>query len=65
MSKYTGFEALDPYFAVVQEGLRDFVDGDHYFELFAEDAVFESRYQFPGWPAIIRGRANLVAALSG
>lgn len=65
MPKYTGYEALNPYFAVVQEGLHDFVDGDHYFDLFAEDAVFESRYQFPGWPAIIRGRANLVAALSG
>jgi hypothetical protein len=29
MSKYAGFEALDPYFAIVQEGLRDFVEGDH------------------------------------
>ena len=65
MSKYAGFEALDPYFAIVQEGLRDFVEGDHYFDLFAEDAIFESRYQFPGWPVMIRGRANLIAALSG
>jgi uncharacterized protein len=64
MSKYTGFEALDPYFALVQEGLRESVNGDHYFDLFAEDAVFESRYQFPGWPVIIRGRADLIAALS-
>ena len=64
-AKYTGFEALDPYFAVVQQGLGDFVDGDHYFDLFADDAVFESRYHFPGWPLIIRGRANLITALSG
>jgi ketosteroid isomerase-like protein len=65
MPKYAGFEALDPYFAVVQEGLRDFIDGDHYFDMFSEDAVFESRYQFPGWPVKIRGRADLIAALSG
>lgn len=64
-TRYIGFEALDPYFALVQEGLRNFVDGDHYFDLFADDAVFESRYHFPGWPTMIRGRADLIAALSG
>jgi ketosteroid isomerase-like protein len=47
------------------EGLRGLVDGDHYFDTFAEDAVFESRYHFPGWPPTIRGRANLMASLSG
>jgi hypothetical protein len=25
----------------------------------------ESRYQFPGWPLTIRGRANLMASFSG
>jgi ketosteroid isomerase-like protein len=59
------FEALDPFFEVVMEGLRGLVDGDHYFDTFAEDAVFESRYHFPGWPLTIRGRANLMASLSG
>ena len=63
--RYTGFEALDPYFVLVQEGLRNFVDGDHYFDLFAEDAVFESRYHFPGWPQVIQGRVGLIGALSG
>ena len=64
-TKYTGYDALDPYFAAVRQGLEDFVDGDHYFDLFADDAVFESRYHFPGWPLMIRGRADLIAALSG
>ena len=64
-SQYKVFEALDPFFEVVMEGLRGLVDGDHYFDTFAEDAVFESRYHFPGWPLIIRGRANLMASLSG
>jgi len=59
------FEALDPFFEVVMEGLRELVDGDHYFDTFAEDATVESRYRFPGWPATIQGRTNLMAALSG
>jgi ketosteroid isomerase-like protein len=62
---YGAFEALDPFFEVVMEGLRELVDGKHYFDTFAEDATFESRYHFPGWPVTIRGRANLMAALSG
>lgn len=64
-SQYKVFEALDPFFDIVMLGLRGLVDGDHYFDTFAEDAVFESRYHFPGWPLIIRGRANLMASLSG
>jgi uncharacterized protein len=59
------FEALDPFFEVVMEGLRGLVDGKHYFDTFAEDAIFESRYHFPGWPVMIRGRANLMSSLSG
>lgn len=62
---YQAFEALDPFFEIVMEGLRGLVDGKHYFDAFAEDAIFESRYQFPGWPVMIRGRANLMASLSG
>jgi ketosteroid isomerase-like protein len=63
--EFKGFEALNPFFEVVLRGLRGLVDGKHYFETFAEDAVFESRYHFPGWPATIRGRANLMASLFG
>lgn len=62
---YETFEALEPFFDVVMEGLRELVDGEHFFEAFAEDAVFESRYRFPGWPPTIQGRANLMASLSG
>ena len=64
-AEYEGFEALSPFFGVVMEGIRGFVDGKHFFDAFAEDAIFESRYHFPGWPAIIRGRADLMASFSG
>ena len=64
-SEYAAFSALDPFFEVVQKGLREFVDGEHYFDTIAEDALFEFRYNFPGWPHEIRGRANLMALYSG
>jgi uncharacterized protein len=64
-AQYEIFEALNPFFEIVMKGLRGLVDGDHYFDTFAEGAIFESRYQFPGWPATILGRANLMASLSG
>jgi uncharacterized protein len=64
-AQYEVFEALDPFFGVVMEGIRGLVDGEHYFDTFAEDAIFESRYHFPGWPTMIRGRANLMASLIG
>ena len=63
--QYEVFEALNPFFGVVRKGLRGLVDGKHYFDTFAEDALFESRYHFPGWPPTIRGRANLMASLTG
>ncbi len=63
--EYEIFEALNPFFEVVMEGLRGLVDGDHYFDTIAEDAFFEFRYHFPGWPLTIRGRANLMASFSG
>src|SRR5260370_39532802 len=64
-SKYAGFRALDPFFDVVMKGLSGLVDGKHYFETFAEDAIFESRYTFPDWLEMIRGRANLIASVTG
>ena len=62
---YEAFEALNPFFEVVMQGLRGLVDGDHYFDTIAEDALFEFRYHFPGWPLTIRGRADLIASYSG
>lgn len=62
---YEAFEALDPFFEIVVKGLRGLVDGKHYFKAFADGAIFESRYHFPGWPVTIQGRANLMASLSG
>jgi ketosteroid isomerase-like protein len=53
------------FFEIILGGLSGLVDGEHFFDAFAEDARFESLYDFPGWPRMILGRAGLEDALSG
>jgi ketosteroid isomerase-like protein len=67
MSKgdYAAFHALDPFFAVVMEGLSKLVDGEHYFDALADDVLFEFLYNFPGWPQVTRGRADVMSLYSG
>ena len=64
-SHYAAFAALDPFFDVVMRGMADDVDGDHYFEAIADDAIFEFRYEFPNFPTKIVGRDALMALYSG
>ena len=64
-AEYAVFEALNPFFEIIQKGLNGLVDGEHYFDTIADDAVFEFRYHVPGWPPTIRGRADLMASYSG
>ena len=63
--KYAIFDALNPFFEIVQEGLTGLVDRKHFFDTIAEDALFDFRYNFPGWPLTIRGRADLMDQFSG
>jgi ketosteroid isomerase-like protein len=62
---YAAFSALDPFFDIVQQGLAGRVEGDHYFDTIAPDAVFEFRYRFPGYPTKVVGREALMALYSG
>ncbi len=62
---YAAFKALDPFFNIVQQGLAGLVDGDHFFDTIADDAVFEFRYIFPGWPLRIESRKALMALYAG
>ena len=62
---YSIFHALNPFFEIVQEGLTGLVDGNHFFDSIAEDASFDFRYNFPGWPLTIHGRTNLMEMFSG
>jgi uncharacterized protein len=64
-SKYAAFVALDPFFDIVMQGLAGAVDGEHYFEAVADDAIFEFRYEFPGFPTKIVGRDALMVLYAG
>jgi uncharacterized protein len=65
IAKYAAYEAAGPYFELVRKALGDLVDGEHFFDVVADDIVYEVLYDFPGWPRMIRGRADLMAKFKG
>jgi ketosteroid isomerase-like protein len=54
------FGANGPFFRIIKQGLEGFVDGDDYFELLAEDVVFEYVISVPGYPRRVEGQRNIV-----
>ena len=64
-SKYPGYEPAKAYFDLVRGALGDLVDGEHFFDIVTDDVVYEVRYDYPGWPRIIQGRADLMARFRG
>jgi ketosteroid isomerase-like protein len=46
----------DPFYNIIMDGLEGKVEGPHFWDVVAEDAVFEFRYQFPGFATKIEGR---------
>jgi ketosteroid isomerase-like protein len=63
--KYAAYAGADPYFKLVRAALGDLVDGEHFFDVVADDVVYEVLYNFPGWPRAIRSRADLMAGFRG
>jgi ketosteroid isomerase-like protein len=59
------FTALEPFFRIIEQGLDGAVDGGHFFELFAEDAVTEFVVTVPGYPRRVEGRDNLAELYRG
>ena len=64
-AKYAAYEAAAPYFDLVRRALGDLVDGEHFFDIVADDVVYEVLYDVPGWPRVINGRPDLMAAFRG
>ena len=64
-SKYADYEGAAPYFNLVREALGDLVDGEHFFDIVTDDVVYEVLYDFPGWPRVTNGRADLMALFQG
>src|SRR3984893_7224716 len=63
-TKYAAYAAAEPYFTLVRQALGDLVNGKHFFDVVADNVAYEVLYEL-GWPRLIRGRANLMAAFSG
>jgi uncharacterized protein len=60
--KYAAYKPADPYFNLVRGALGDLVDGEHFFDLVTDDTIYEVLYDVPGWPRVIQGRTDLMAA---
>ena len=41
VANLSDFRALDPFFRIIEEGVAGLADGEHFFDLLAEDVVFE------------------------
>lgn len=52
-----GLKNAEPFFNIVMEGLRGEVDGEHFWDAVADDAVFDFLYNFPGFPNRMEGRS--------
>ena len=50
------FDALEPFFRIIEEGVAGLVDGEHFFDMLAEDVVFEYVITVPGYPRRVEGR---------
>jgi ketosteroid isomerase-like protein len=63
-NKYSAYAGAEPYFALVRKALGDLVDGEHFFDIIADDIVYEVRYDL-GWPRVVHGRADLMNQFEG
>ena len=59
------FLALEPFFRVIEEGLSGLVDVGHFFDLLADDVVFEFLITVPGYPRRVVGRHELIELYRG
>lgn len=56
ISDHPDFRALDPFFRIVEQGISGLVDGERFFEMLAEDVVFEYVITVPRYPRRVEGR---------
>jgi uncharacterized protein len=63
--KYAAYEPAKSYFDLVRGALANLVNGEHFFDVVADDVVYEVLYEVPGWPRVIKGRTGLMAAFRG
>ena len=59
------FRALDPFFRAIEQGLAGFVYGGHFFDLLAQDVVYDFIITVPNYPGHVVGRADLIELYRG
>ena len=50
------FKALGPFFRIIEKGLEGIADGGDFFDLLAEDVIFDYIITTPGYPRHVEGR---------
>ena len=63
--EYAAYDPAKPYLDLVRSALASLVDGEHFFDIVADDVVYEVLYEIAGWPRVIKGRAGLMAQFRG
>lgn len=64
-SRYAAYDGAAPYFDLVRTALGSLVDGEHFFDTLTDETIYEVLYDVGGWPRIITGQADLMAAFEG
>ena len=69
MTKYVDenstYGANGVFFHLIRDGLAELVDGDDYFDMLADDVVFEYVISVPGYPRRVEGRQSIVDLYRG
>ena len=56
VSNLDDFRALDPFFRIIERGVAGLADGEHFFDLLAEDVIVDYVITVPGYPRRVEGR---------
>jgi uncharacterized protein len=59
------FGADGPFFQVIRAGLKGLASGEDYFDLLADDVVFDYVISVPGYPRHVEGRQAIIDLYSG
>jgi ketosteroid isomerase-like protein len=56
ISNLDDFRALDPFFRIIEQALVGLADGAHFFDLLADEVVFDYIITVPNYPRQVVGR---------
>jgi ketosteroid isomerase-like protein len=57
ISNLDDFRALEPFFRIIEDALVGVADGEHFFDLLADEVVFDYIITVPNYPRQVVGRS--------